>query len=221
METKSFVHYGFTFQVEGGVLPALALSHLPGKDLRTAERLLDRFFLDLLMMAQSTFGARFQQMQEPPEFVVQADGFLSSQLQKALSEVTCWTYLVSSIPGIEALVRRLLPYKQINLQVVKTLEGLHQLPPGGLVLIDAFNHDGKDSLPSLEGLDHLVVRFLVDSRRSLMVEPWLQDLIIPIKCQAKAGITTRQTAARNLLDKAMEAALFSRYFARCQASHLR
>jgi len=221
METKSFVHSGFTFQVESGVLPALALSHLPGKDLRTAERLLDRFFLDLLMMAQSTFGARFQQMQEPPEFVVQADGLLSLRLKEALSEVTCWTYLVSSIPGIEALVRRLLPYKQINLQIVKTPEGLHQLPPGGLVLIDAFNHNGKDPLPSLEGLDHLVVRFLVDSRRSLMAEPWLQGLIIPIKCQAKAGITTRQTAARNLLDKAMEAALFSRYFARCQASHLR
>ena len=99
METKSFVHSGFTFQVESGVLPALALSHLPGKDLRTAERLLDRFFLDLLMVAQSTFGARFQQMQEPPEFVVQADGLLSLRLKEALSEVTCWTYLVSSIPG--------------------------------------------------------------------------------------------------------------------------
>jgi hypothetical protein len=156
MQANSFIHSGFTFQVEGAVLPALALSHLVGKDLRTAERLLDRFFLDLLMSAQDTFGAAIQKSPESPEFLVQADEALSAHLQEAFSEVTCSLHLVSSNPAVESLVRRLLPSKQVTLQVVETLEGLHRLLPGGLVLIDALNHDWSGPLPFLQGLDHLV-----------------------------------------------------------------
>jgi cell division protease FtsH len=221
MKAKSFCHSGFTFQVDSAVLPALALSHLVGKDLRTAERLLDRFFLDLLMAAQDTFGAAIQQSPEPPEFLVKADEALSTRLQEAFSEVTCSIHLVSSNPALVSLVRRLLPSKQVTLQVVATLEGLHRLPPGGLVLIDALNHDWNGPVPFLQGLDHLVVRTLVDAKCSHMTDAWLQEQIIPVIVHPRKGIIRRQTAARSLLKNALETALFSRFFERCQASHLR
>lgn len=221
METKSFIHSGFTFQVESAVLPALALSHLVGRDLRSAERLLDRFFLDLLMAAQDTFGATIQQSPEPPEFLVQADENLSTRLQEAYSEVTCLLHLVSSDPVVESLVRRLLPSKQVTLQVAETLDGLHRLPPGGLVLIDALNHDWSGPIPFLQGLDHLVVRTLIDAKRSQLADACLQDQIIPVKVHPRKGIIRRQATARSLLEHALETALFSRYFDRCQASHLR
>jgi len=221
MEAQSFMHSGFTFQVEGAVLSALALSHLIGKDLRTAERLLDRFFLDLLMAAQDTFGAAIQQSPESPEFLVKADEILSTRLQEAFSEVTCSLHLVSSNPSLVSLVRRLLPSKQIALQVVETLEGMQRLPPGGLVLIDALNHDWNGPIPFLQGLDHLVVRTLVDAKRSQMADACLQDQVIPVQVHPRKGITRRQTSAKSLLEKALETALFSRYFDRCQASHQR
>lgn len=221
METKSFIHSGFTFQVESAVLPALSLSHLVGRDLRSAERLLDRFFLDLLMAAQDTFGATIQQSPEPPEFLVQADENLSTRLQEAYSEVTCLLHLVSSDPVVESLVRRLLPSKQVTLQVAETLDGLHRLPPGGLVLIDALNHDWSGPIPFLQGLDHMVVRTLVDAKRSQLADACLQDQVIPVKVHPRKGIIRRQATARSLLEHALETALFSRYFDRCQASHLR
>lgn len=221
METESFIHSGFTFQVESAVLPALALSHLVGRDLRSAERLLDRFFLDLLMAAQDTFGATIQQSPEPPEFLVQADENLSTRLQEAYSEVTCLLHLVSSDPVVESLVRRLLPSKQVTLQVAETLDGLHRLPPGGLVLIDALNHDWSGPIPFLQGLDHLVVRTLIDAKRSQLADACLQDQVIPVKVHPRKGIIRRQATARSLLEHALETALFSRYFDRCQASHLR
>ena len=221
MEARSFCHSGFTFQVEGAVLPALALSHLVGKDLRTAERLLDRFFLDLLMVAEDTLGAMLQQSPQPPEFLVKADENLSTRLQEAFREVACSLYLVSSNPAVESLVRRLLPSKQVTLQIVETLEGLHRLPPGGLVLIDALNHDWNGPIPFLEGLDHLVVRILVEAKRSQMADAWLQNQIIPVKVHSRTGITRRQAPAKSLLENALETALFSRFFNRCRASHLR
>jgi len=221
MKAKSFCHSGFTFHVDGAVLPALALSHLVGKDLRTAERLLDRFFLDLLMAAQDTFGAAIQQSPESPEFLVKADEILSTRLQEAFCEVTCSIHLVSSNLAVESLVRRLLPSKQITLQVVATTEGLHRLRPGGLVLIDALNRDWNGPIPVLQGLDHLVVRSLVDAKHSQMADAQLQDQVIPLKVHRRKGIITRQAAAKNLLEHALETALFSRFFDRCRASHLR
>ena len=221
MEAKSFCHSGFTFQVEGAVLPALAMSHLVGKDLRTAERLLDRFFLDLLMAAQGRFGPAIQHGPEPPEFLVKADENLSTRLQEAFSEVTCSIHLVSSNPDVESLVRRLLPSNQVTLQIVETLEGLHRLPPGGLVLIDALKRDGNGPIPFLQGLDHLVVRTLVDANYSQMTDALLQDQVIPVRVHPRKGFTRRQATARSLLEHALETALFSRYFERCQASHLR
>jgi cell division protease FtsH len=221
MQANSFVHSGFTFQVEGAVLPALALSHLVGKDLRTAERLLDRFFLDLLMAAQDTIGAMLQQSPEPPEFLVKADEALSTRLQEAFSEVTCSIHLVSSNPAVEALVRRLLPSKPFAFQIADTLEGLHHLPPDGLLLVDALNHDWSGPLPFLQGLDHLVVRTLVDAKRSRMADACPQDQVIPVHVHPTKGITRRQPAAKSLLEHALETALFSRCFDRCRASHLR
>jgi cell division protease FtsH len=107
------------------------------------------------------------------------------------------------------------------LQVVETLEGLHRLLPGGLVLIDALNHDWSGPLPFLQGLDHLVVRTLVDAKRSRMADACPQDQVIPVKVHPMNGVIRRQAAARRLLEHALETALFSRYFDRCQASHLR
>lgn len=221
MHPESFIHSGFTFRVEPAVLPALALSHLVGSDLRTAERLLDRFFLDLLMSAQDTFGATIQQSPEPPAFLVKVDKILSTRLQEAFREVTCSIHLVSSDPVVESLVRRLLPSKQVTLHVAETLESLHRLPPGGLVLIDALNHDWSGPIPFLQGLDHLVVRTLVDAKRSQMDDALLQDQVIPVRLHPRRGFTRRQSAARRLLEHALETALFSRYFERCQSSHLR
>jgi cell division protease FtsH len=221
MKAKSFCHSGFTFHMDGAVLPALALSHLVGKDLRTAERLLERFFLDLLMMAQDTYGTAIQQSPKPPEFLVKADENLSTHLQEAFSEVTCSIHLISSNPALVSLVRRLLPSKQVTLQVVATLEGLHRLPPGALVLIDALNHDWNGSIPFLQGLDHLVVRTLVDAKRSQMTDARLQDQVIPVIVHPRKGVIRRQAAAKGLLKNALETAQFSRYFDRCQASHLR
>ena len=221
MKAKSFCHSGFTFHMDGAVLPALALSHLVGKDLRTAERLLERFFLDLLMMAQDTFGTAIQQSPKPPEFLVKADENLSTRLQEAFSEVTCSIHLISSNPALVSLVRRLLPSKQVTLQVVATLEGLHRLPHGALVLIDALNHDWNGPIPFLQGLDHLVVRTLVDAKRSQMVDARLQDQVIPVIVHPRKGVIRRQAAAKGLLKNALETAQFSRYFDRCQASHLR
>ena len=221
MKVKSFCHSGFTFQVDCAVLPALALSHLVGKDLRTAERLLDRFFLDLLIGAQDMFGTAIQQSPKPPEFLVKADENLSTRLQEAFSEVTCSIHLISSNPALVSLVRRLLPSKQITLQIVATLEGLHRLPHGALVLIDALNHDWNGPIPFLQGLDHLVVRTLVDAKRSQMTDARLQDQVIPVIVHPRKGVIRRQTAAKGLLKNALETAQFSRYFDRCQASHLR
>jgi len=221
MEAKSFCHSGFTFQVKGAVLPALALSHLVGRDLRMAEQLLDRFFLDLLMAAQDRFGASIQQSPEPPGFLVKADENLSIRLQEAFREVTCTIHLVSSNPAVESLVRRLLPSKQVTVQVVKTLEGLRRLPPGGLILIDALNHDCNGPIPFLKSLDHLVVWTLVDAKRSRMADACLHDQVIPVKLHSRTGIIRRQAAAKSLLKVALETALFSHYFDRCRASHLR
>lgn len=65
MGTKIFVHSGFSFALKGEVILGLVLTHLVGKDLRTAERLLDGFFLDLMMVAQERFGDQINRRLRP------------------------------------------------------------------------------------------------------------------------------------------------------------
>ncbi len=49
----------------------------------------------------------------------------------------------------------------------------------------------------------------------------LQDQAIPVRVHPRKGFTKRQSSAKRLLEHALETAQFSRYFERCQASHLR
>ena len=221
MEARSFNHSGFTFNVAGEVLPALVLTHLAGKDLRLAGRLMERFFLDLLMAAQAKFGAMIQQDPEALSFQVKASEKLVNRLAEALHEVPTPIYLVSRKPKVEALVRHLLPPNMGTVQVLDSHDRLRHLPPGGLVLIDGLCHRWDTPLPAIQGLDHLVVRTLVSEVPSRIAEPWLQEQFIPVYLHSRKDITRRQEAARRALTLAIEAAEFSRYYQRCCSSHVR
>ena len=221
METKSFFHSGFCFAMRGEVLPALTLTHLVGKDLRTAERLLERFFLDLLMAAQDRFGDQIQQAPEPFGFLVEGDEKLRIRLAAALCEVRSNIYLVSRNPEVEALVRRILPEGEEPLQVVASPQSLRNLPPGGLVLLDALDLPWAAPIPFPVGLDHMVVRTLVDIRATRRAAAWLREQCLPIRVSPQNEISQQQKLATKALTEALEIARFSRYFERCRSAHLR
>ena len=221
METKSFFHSGFCFELRGEVLPALTLSHLIGKDLRTAERLLERFFLDLLMATQDRFGDQIHEAPEPFGFVVEGDPKLCDRLADALREVRSTIYLVTRNPQVEALLRRLLPEAEEPFQVMDSPESLRNLPSGGLVLFDALDLPWELPIPFPAGLDHMVVRTLVDVRASRQADSWLREQFIPIQIHPRDGIDKRQAPAAKAILEAVELARFSRYFERCRSAHLR
>jgi len=221
METKAFFHSGFCFALKGEVLPGLVLTHLVGKDLRTAERLLEGFFLDLMMVAQDRFGDQIQQAPEPFGFVVEGDPKLNQRLVEALREVHSTTYLVTRNPLVEALVGRLLPSGEEGVQVMDSPERLRNLPPGGLVLLDALELPWESSFPFPTGLDHMVVRTLVDAGASREAEFWLREQFIPVQVHPRDGFGKHQIVAAKALLEALELARFSRYFERCCSAHLR
>ncbi len=221
MATKIFGHSGFSFALKGEVVPGLVLSNLVGKDLRTAERMLDGFFLDLMMVAQDRFGDQIQQAPEPFGFVVEGDPKLHQRLVEALREVRCMTYLVTRNPLVEALVRRLLPAGEEGFQVKDSLEKLRNLPPGGLVILDALDHLPESPIPSPIGLDHMVVRTLVKAPVSQEAESWLGEKVIPVQVHPRDGFRRHQAVAEEEVLEALELARFSRYFERCRSAHLR
>ncbi len=221
METKAFFHYGFCFALKGEVLPGLVLTHLVGKDLRTAERLLEGFFLDLMMVAQDRFGDQIQQAPEPFGFVVEGDPKLRQRLVEALREVRSTTYLVTRDPLVEALARRLLPSGEDGFQVMDSPEKLRNLPPGGLVLLDALELPWESPFPFPTGLDHMVVRTLVDAGATREAEFWLREQFVPIQVHPRDGFGKHQVVAAKALLEALELARFSRYFERCRSAHLR
>ncbi len=221
MATRIFGHSGFTFALKGEVVPGLVLTHLVGKDLRTAERMLDGFFLDLMMVAQERFGDQIQQAPEPFGFVVEVDPKLRRRLAEALREVRCTIYLVTRNPLVEALVRRILPSGEDGFQVMDSPERLRNLPPGGLVLLDALDHSPELPIPSPTGLDHLVVRTLAKAPVSQEAEYWLGEKIIPVQVHPRDGYGRHQVVAEEELLEALDLAHFSRYFERCRSAHLR
>ncbi|MDP2874619.1 MAG: AAA family ATPase [Holophaga sp.] len=221
METKAFSHSGFCFALKGEVLPGLVLTHLVGKDLRTAERLLDGFFLDLMMVAQDRFGDQIQQAPEPFGFMVEGDPKLRQRLKEALREVRSMTYLVTRNPLVEVLIRRLLPSGEDGFQVVDSTEKLRNLPPGGLVLLDALDLSWESPFPFPTGLDHMVVRTLVDAGASQEAEFWLREQFVPIQVHPRYGFGKHQIVAEKALLEVLELARFSRYFERCRSAHLR
>jgi cell division protease FtsH len=221
MEPKPYFHSGFEFLLQEEVTPALVLTHLVGKDLRTAERLLDRFFLDLLLASQDRFGDQLSLASKSIEFQVEGDSNLRIHLSQALNGVRQPAYLVSIDPKIEALVRRLLPLGMDELKVVGSPEGLRSAPPGCLVVLDALDRPEEEAMVLPVGLDHMVVRVIVDSRITCAADPWLKDQCIPIRTNSRNGIARDQVCAAWALKEAIERACFSRYFERCRASHLR
>lgn len=221
MESKAFFHSGFCFVLKGEVLPGLVLTRLVGKDLRTAERLLDGFFLDLMMAAQGRFGDQIQQAPEPFGFVVKGDPNLCQRLADGLREVPCMTYLVTRDRQVEALIRSILPPDDGGFQVVDSCERLRNLPPGCLVLIDALGLPPDSPFPFPTGMDHMVVRTLVDAGASREAEYWLQDQFVPIQMRPRNGFGKHQVVATKSLQEATELARFSRYFERCRSAHLR
>jgi len=221
MEAKAFFHSGFCFALKGEVLPGLVLTHLVSKDMRTAERLLEGFFLDLMMVAQDRFGDQIQQAPEPFGFVVEGDPKLRQRLLEALREVRSMTYLVTRNPLVEALVRHLLPAGEDGFQVMDSPEKLRNLPPGGLVLLDALDLHWESSFPFPTGLDHMVVRTLVDAEASREAESWLREQLVPIQVHPRDGFGKHQVVAAKALMEALELARLSRYFERCRSAHLR
>lgn len=221
MAFKSYSHAGFCFDLDDDVLPGLALTHLIGKDLRTAERLLERFFMDILMVTQERFGAQIQEAPEPFGFRVKGDEKLRHRLADALGEVQSEIYLVSEKAALEALVRRLLPLEVARFRVVHSTHELRNLPPGGLVVLDALDLSPGMPLPMPTGLDHLVIRMLVNSKGAHPAEAWLRDQRVPISIHPHDGIATRQKLAAKALLEAHEQARFSRYFERCRSAHVR
>ncbi len=221
MEPKTFFHSGFCFALKGEVLPGLVLTHLVGKDLRTAERLLEDFFLDLMMVAQERFGDQIQEAPEPFGFMVDGNHKLRQRLAEALREVRNTTYLVTQNPLVEALVRRLLPSGEDGFQVMDSPERLRNLPPGGLVLLDALDLPWNSPFPTLTGMDHMVVRILVNALASQDAEGWLQEQFLPIQVHPRDGFRKHQIVAAKVLVEALDLARFSGYFERCRSAHQR
>lgn len=221
MERKSYVHAGFCFALGSEVLPALALTYLVGKDLRTAERLLERFFTDVLMRTQERFGTQIQRAPEPFEIQIDGDERLQGRVAEALREVRCTITLVTRNPQVEALVRQVLPLEEDSLQVAASTDQVRNLSPGGLVLLDALDVSPGMPLPMPTGLDHMVVRTLVVAHAARQAEPWLRDQCVPLQMNPKDGMARRQPAAAKALLEAHQQARFSRYFDRCRTAHLR
>jgi len=216
-----FHHAGFTFQVEGEALQALVLAHLAGKDLRSASGFMPKFLLGLLQDAQNQFGSRLWKGHGMLEFKVVCSEDLRSRLREALGQVSCTAYLVSADPDLEAQVKGLLPALASRLCRVDTLGALPVLPPGSLVLIDAMAKSTDEPVAIPDGLDHLIVRSLVDAKAFRMVDVQEQPTLIPLRIRPQGGLAKVQVAGERSLAQAWATARFTRLCERSSAFHLR
>lgn len=217
MGMRRFTHLGFPFEVDPLVLQALALTHLVGRDLRAAEGLLGRIFVELLRTAQARFGEGLSQAGASLRFRLQPTRALRTRMSEALKGAQVTTYLVTRNPRVERLIRRSRPKAADPLQVVSSREALPSLPPGALVILDGLETAPKHLALSQTGLEAQVQRILVDAGVHRWLEPHERDATLPVK----APLTAPQKALAQGVAEAFDTARFSSAFERFRASRLR
>lgn len=217
MNTRRFTHLGFGFDVDPLVLQALALTHLVGRDLRAAEGLLGRIFVEMLRTAQARFGEELFRAGASLRFRLQPTHALKTRMSEVLDGSQVRTYLVTRNPRVERLIRRSLPKAADPLQVVSSREALLSLLPGVLVILDALETAPKHLAPFHAGLDAQVQRTLVDAGVHRWLEPHERDATLPVK----TPLTAPQNPLVQGLAEAFDTARFCRVFERFRASRLR
>lgn len=217
MRRQLFVHLGFPFEVESTVLMALALTHLVGRDLRSAEGLLEGIFVDILYKAQTQFGEGLSQFGASLRFFLRPSRALQAHLVEVLGSARVGTHLVTRDWRMERLIRRALPKASHSLQVAPSRDCLPILPPGTLVVLDCLEGFPESTSFVPDRLDAHVQCRLVDSDAFQLLEPHLRDATIPVH----RDLGKSQKSLSQGLAEALETARFSKLFDRLQASRLR
>lgn len=217
MGARRFSHFGFAFDIDPVVLQTLALTHLVGRDLRSAEGLLGRVFLGMLRMAQARFGEGLSQAGASLRFCLQPSRALRVRMSEALNGIRVTPHLVTRNPQVERLIRRSLPEAAEPLQVVSSLEVLPSLPPGALVIVDGLESAPKHLALFTSGLDAQVQRTLVDAGVHRWLLPHERDAALPVH----TSLSAPQKSLVQGLAEAFDTARFDRVFERFRASRLR
>jgi len=217
MSPRHFTHLGFAFEVDPVVLQALALTHLVGRDLRAAEGLLGRVFVELLRTAQARFDEELSQTGRPLRFRLQPGPTLRAHLAEALDSTRVRPHLVTRNTRVERLIRRSLPKSAEPLQVVASREALPCLSQGALVIMDGLGSSPRSLAPFHPGLDAQVQRTLVDAGSYERLEPHFREVTIPVL----PSLVMPQKPLAQGLNEACDTARFAMFFERFKASRLR
>lgn len=221
MKQRTFTFEGFDIQVEQEALWGLVLSHLPGKDLRSAQRIFEQVFLDLLRRAQAFHGKRLAEGSGALEFRIGAAPDLKDQCAKLAQDLEVRVHLMTHDNRLADVVRMMLPDHAQNMVVGPEKPASKTLPWGGLLLIDSLPRDGGEGLQTIMGLDRLVQRHLVDATTYVDLPPQDRIRAIPLQWHAIKGPSGPQKCGVTALASALDEALFSRAFGHARALNQR
>lgn len=214
MGPRNFYHAGFRFAVDREAIQALVLTHLVGRDLRSADQMVNRFLRTLLCQAQEQLGAKFCGVGELA-FKVVADQGLRAQLSKSLQESGFAARLVTGVAQVQQLVRKHLPCDSGEVVVAARVDALGALPSGTLVIVDHLTEQVPGS-PRLKGADHLVQRTLVGPTLFAALDEPAKREAIPMTLRPRRGLD-QQVEAADRLAEGLNMARFSRFFERSRS----